>query len=155
MRFLICKKGREPSKENKFNKISFRLERLSHGVKWQYFEKLVAFIFEQNGFDTKQNVIVKDKLQKRQFDVIAKKYSKTYLVECKKWKSRKQHASALKSAVTKHLERCALHESIYGESKETKPLIVTLLEEEITEHQGVAIVPITRLNWFINNSDSI
>ena len=50
------------------------LESLSQKVRWQYFEKLVAFIFEQNGFDVKQNtVIVKGKTRK-QFDVIAVRY---------------------------------------------------------------------------------
>ncbi len=122
------------------------LEKLSNSVKWQYFEKLVAFIFEQNGFETKQNVIVKDGFQKRQFDVIAKRYGSTYLVECKKWKSRKQKTGALKSAVKKHLERCRLYEELHGSAV---PLIVTLLEEEINEHNGIAIIPILKLNSYI------
>lgn len=131
------------------------LEQLSASMRWQYFEKLAAFIFEENGFDAKQNVIIKDESHKRQFDAIAKRYGVTYLIECKKWKSKRERNSALKVAVSKHLERCALYESIYGESKETKPLIVTLIEEDITEHNGVLIVPITKLNWFINNFENI
>ncbi|MBS3051220.1 MAG: restriction endonuclease [Candidatus Aenigmarchaeota archaeon] len=128
------------------------LQSISSAAKWQYFEKLVAFIFEENGFEAKQNVIVKNPPHKRQFDVIAKRYGATYLVECKKWKSKKQRASALKSAVAKHLERCALYGTLH---KEGIPLIVTLLEEEISEHNGVMIVPIMKLNWFINNHESI
>jgi hypothetical protein len=137
------------------------LEQLSATVRWQYFEKLVAFIFEENGFDSKQNVIVKEPPHKRQFDVIAKRYSLTYLVECKKWKSRREKTAALKSAVAKHLERCALYEAALlekalAENKEKGiPLIVTLLEEDITEHEGVLIVPIMKLNWFLNNFDVI
>ena len=137
------------------------LQSISSAMKWQYFEKLVAFIFEQNNFDAKQNVIVKDGYGiKRQFDVIAKRYDTTYLIECKKWKNRKQKESALRSAVAKHLERCALYAALLGKALAEKhdpgvPLIVTLLEENITEHDGVVIVPIMKLNWFINNFDSI
>jgi len=128
------------------------LEHISSEARWQYFEKLVAFIFEENGFDAKQNILIKNESFKRQFDVIAKRYGVTYLVECKKWKSRHEKASALRSAVTKHLERCVLYESLHGSCR---PLIVTLLEENIDEHDGVLIVPIMKLNWLINNFESI
>lgn len=129
------------------------LEHISSAVKWQYFEKLTAFIFEENGFNAKQNVIVKNESFKRQFDVIAKRFNITYLVECKKWKSNREKTSALKSAVVKHLERCALYETIH--KGEIRPLIVTLLEEEIVQHNGALIVPIMKLNWLINNFENI
>jgi len=129
------------------------LEKISAAVKWQYFEKLTAFIFEENGFDAKQNVIVKDEHYKRQFDVIAKRFDATWLVECKKWKSRKQRAGAMKSAAAKHLERCALYETVAKPGR-IMPLIVTLIEEEVVQHDGIFIVPVTKLNWFVNNFES-
>ena len=125
------------------------LEKISNAVKWQYFEKLVAFIFRENGFDAKQNIVVKDSYgNKRQFDVIAKRYGITYLVECKKWKSN-ERKSALKSSVKKHLERCVLYEGLHGPGT---PLIVTLLDDNIAEHEGVVIVPIMKLNSYINDA---
>lgn len=123
------------------------LEHISNDARWQYFEKLVAFIFEENGFDAQQNVVVKDGSRRRQFDVIAKRYGTTYLVECKKWKSRREKTAALKNAVKKHLERCQLYEELNGRSI---PLIVTLLEEEIIEYNGIVIIPIIKLNRYIN-----
>jgi len=153
------------------------LENLSHAVKWQYFERLVAWIFEQNDFAAQQNVVVKTAAGKRQFDVIASKYDRVFLVECKKWKSRGQRIAALKSAVKKHLERCDLYKTMQendpddiqksrqkksggisyitysGRGRKIVPIIVTLLEEEITEHDSVQIVPIMKLNWFLNNFD--
>lgn len=128
------------------------LEKISYAAKWQFFEKLVAFIFGENGFDAKQNVIIKNESYKRQFDVIAKRFGVTYLVECKKWKSKREKSSALKSAVAKHLERCTLYESM--NSGEFRHLIVTLLES-IESHDGVLIVPIMKLNWVINNFEAI
>ena len=128
------------------------LERISYSSKWQYFEKLVAFIFDQNGFDVNQNVVVKTINGKRQFDVIAEKYGVTYMIECKKWKSKTQKTSSLKSAAMKHIERCESYElSANASGRKFIPFIVTLLEDEIEEHENVPIVPIMKLNWFLNN----
>lgn len=129
------------------------LEKISASAKWQYFEKLVAFIFDQNGFDARQNVIAKNSETKRQFDVIAKDAGRTFLVECKKWKSRKEIASALKAAVRKHLERCSFYSEMH-ENEAVMPLIVTLSEAEITEHEGVYILSIMKLNSFLQEFDT-
>jgi hypothetical protein len=126
------------------------LEKLSHAVKWQYFEKLVAWIFEQNDFDVKQGVVISTSAGRRQFDMIAKKYGTTWLVECKKWRGKTEKASALKSAVKKHLERCGLY--AISNDERTVPIIVTLLDD-MTDCENVPIVPIMKLNWFLNNCD--
>jgi hypothetical protein len=140
-------------------------EKLSREVKWQYFERLVGYIFEQNGFGVRVGIIVKDgfgvhgkaralpvqanfvRPVKRQFDVIAERYGLTYLIECKKWKSRREYNSAVRFAVRKHMERCELYKEVKGNGV---PVIVTLIEGEVEQHDGVPIVPITKLNWFIN-----
>lgn len=128
------------------------LETLSHQVRWQYFEKLAAFIFEQSGFDAKQNVVVKSGGTKRQFDVVAKDVGKTFLVECKKWESRKEKTSALRSAVNKHLERCSFYSSI-NRNENIIPILVTLMDEDTAMHEGVPIVPIMKLNAFLQEFD--
>ncbi|HLC76815.1 MAG TPA: restriction endonuclease [archaeon] len=122
------------------------LDKISSAVKWQYFEKLVAFIFEQNGFMTAENIIVKDGLQKRQFDVIAKRYGTTYLVECKKWKGKQR--MNVGPAARKHLERCGLYAQVHQEK--IVPLIVTLIDDGIETADGIIIVPIIKLNAWIN-----
>ncbi|MCX6815769.1 MAG: restriction endonuclease [Candidatus Aenigmarchaeota archaeon] len=125
------------------------LEKLSHAVKWQYFEKLTAFIFEKNDFEAEQNTVIKTGSSKRQFDVIAKKYGTTWLVECKKWKGRTEKTATLKSAVKKHMERCDMYAIKTGET--IRPVVVTLLDDSIEEHEGVPIIPILKLNWFLND----
>ena len=97
----------------------------------------------EKGLDAKQNVIIKNESYKRQFDVIAKRYGETYVVECKKWKG-KSRVSGLKPAVKKHLGRCGF----YGKCT---PLVVVLADDNIAEINSVPIVPINRLNSFINN----
>jgi Holliday junction resolvase len=121
------------------------LESLSQKVKWQYFEKLVAFIFEQNGFDAKQNVVIVKGKSRKQFDVIATRYDKTYLVECKKWKSRKNIGSSLKAAAKEHKGRCEFYKNACGKAS---PLIVTLKDVDI--EADIPVMPVTKLNAYIN-----
>jgi len=121
------------------------LEELTRKVKWQYFERLVAFIFEKNGFDVQHNKVI-SRRTKRQFDVIAKK-DKTFLIECKKWK----HSFGLQKVVEKHKERCRFYKR--GIKEDVIPLIVTSNEGMLTKHQNVVIVPITSLNWFLNDNE--
>ena len=127
------------------------LEKLSFEVKWQYFEKLVAFIFEKNDFDVKQNVVLVKDNERRQFDVIAKKKDVTYLVECKRWKSRANSISEIKRAVETHIERGEFYSSLFPEEP-VVPVLVSTLEGMPEQHKEVFIVPLTSLNWFLNQN---
>ena len=128
------------------------LERISKKAKWQYFEKLVAFIFDRNDFETKQNSVIVFGKTKRQFDVIAERFGTVFLVECKKWS--KFNASAVKQAAKKHMERCLLFGS-QNKEKNILPVIVTLLEGETKMHDDMPVIPIDKLNSFINSFEDI
>jgi protease II len=125
------------------------LENLSESVTWQYFEKLVAFIFEENGFSVEQNKVIVFNNDRRQYDVVAKKNNEIYLIECKRWKSRANSASALKDAVENHIERCSFYSEATGEK--AIPLLVTPLKGMPEQHEDVFIAPLLSLNWFLNN----
>ncbi len=127
------------------------LEKLSFDVTWQYFEKLVAFVFEKNGFDAQQNKVVMQDKERRQFDVIAKKNDVTYLVECKRWKSRANSMSELRKAVETHIERCRFYSELFPE-EQVQPLLVTPLQGMPESHEEVFIIPLTGLNWFLNSN---
>lgn len=127
------------------------LERVSGEVAWQNFERLAAFIFEKNDFRVDIGTVKTKKRQRRQYDVIAKKSNRTFLVECKKWAGSRHRLSALKRAIGQHKERTLFYESITAEA--TVPVIVTLIEEEIQVYDGVPIVPVVKLNSFIGELD--
>ena len=127
------------------------LETVSEESAWQNFERLAAFIFEQNDFRVSVNTVKTLNKNRRQYDVIARKNGKTFLIECKKWAGNRYRLSALKKAIEQHKERTAFYESIMNE--DATPLIMTLIEEEIRVYEGVPIVPVTRLNSFINELD--
>jgi hypothetical protein len=127
------------------------LESVSEESAWQNFERLVSFIFERNDFATKVNTVKTLNKKRRQYDVIARKGDRTFLVECKKWAGNRYRLSALKRAVLQHKERTTFYEGImHGD---TVPVIVTLIEEEILVHEGVPLVPVLRLDAFIRELD--
>jgi len=128
------------------------LTRVSNEVIWQNFERLTAFVFEKNNFLAVTNTVKTLKKRRRQYDVIAKTNNKTFLVECKKWAGNRSRLSALKRAIELHKERTEFYR--YLTREDAIPIVVTLVEEEIVSYEGVPIVPILRLNSFINELDN-
>jgi hypothetical protein len=128
------------------------LETVSEEVVWQNFERLAAFIFEKNEFAVTINTVKTLNRMRRQYDVIARKRDRTFLIECKKWAGSRYRLSALKRAVLQHKERTAFYDTILHE--DAVPVIVTLIEEEILVYEGVPIVPVLRLNSFISELDN-
>jgi hypothetical protein len=127
------------------------LETVSEETIWQNFERLAGFIFEKNDFRVSINTVKTYNKTKRQYDVISKKSNQTFLVECKKWAGNRYRLSALKKAIDQHKERTLFYEHITHE--DAIPLVVTLIEEEILVYEGLPIVPILKLNSFINELD--
>ena len=129
------------------------LEKISKEAKWQYFEKLVGWVFEQNDFVVDVNKVFMfqrgDDKYRRQFDVIAKRFNITFLVECKKWSSGRNKTSAIKNAVKSHLEKCELYNIEFPGNN--IPIIVTLIQEDIKEHDDIRIIPLDKLNRFIQS----
>ena len=127
------------------------LQKASGEAIWQNFERLVAFIFEANDFQVIINKIKTFKRKRRQYDVIARKNDRIFLVECKKWAGNRHRPSALKKAIVQHKERTEFYENLTGEA--TTPILVTLIEEDIKFYEDLPIVPIFKLNSFINEID--
>ena len=127
------------------------LERVSVESVWQNFERLAAFIFEKNDFRVNVNTVRTLDKKRRQYDVIARKSDRTFLVECKRWSGNRYRLSALKKAIVQHKERTTFYENITNE--DVIPLIVTLIEEEIRVFEGVPLVPVLKLNAFICELD--
>jgi Holliday junction resolvase len=127
------------------------LERVSREAIWQNFERLAAFIFQENGFQVKINTVKTLNRRRRQYDVIAKKRDKTFLIECKKWAGNRHRLSALRRAVQEHRERSEFYRNLTDEK--AIPIIVTFIEEEISFFEGIPVIPIMKLNSFINEEE--
>jgi predicted RecB family endonuclease len=129
------------------------LKSLAAEMKWQWFEKLVGWIFEQNGFRVVPGKVEIFDDGKRQFDVIAERHGRLFAVECKKWKGGRYKKSQLVGAAKCHGERCGLLS--VKRKKIAFPLIVTLMDEDVVSHGGVFVVPIEKLNTFINTFEEL
>ena len=127
------------------------LQKASGEAIWQNFERLVAFIFEVNDFQVVINKIKTFERKRRQYDVIARKNDRIFLVECKKWAGNRPRLSALKKAIVQHKERTEFYENLTGEA--TTPILVTFIEEDIKFYEDLPIIPIFKLNSFINEID--
>ncbi len=127
------------------------LQKILKDVAWQHFEELTAFIFSENDFQVEVRKVKTFKKKRRQYDVIAKRDNKIILVECKKWAGNRYRLSALKAAVKKHKERSEFYRVLTNEA--VSPILVTFIEEEILIFEGVPIIPIFRLNSFINEKE--
>jgi hypothetical protein len=129
------------------------LEGVAEGSVWQHFERLTAFIFEQNGFRVSVGTVKTRNRQRRQYDVIARKNGRTLLVECKRWSKNRYRLPALRRAIGQHRERVQFYKEITQE--DAVPVMVTLIEEEIRMFEGVPLVPVHRLNAFISELDNL
>ena len=123
------------------------LEKIAEEVKWQYFEKLVEFIFKENDYDTEHNKVVVFDKTKRQYDLIAKKLNKKFIVECKKHKY--IPPGKLTKQVEKHEERAKMLDS------NAQTLLVTYKQPAFNQINTTYIVSLMKLNWFLNNMHKI
>jgi len=116
--------------------------------RWQTFEDLIGFIFEENGFKVQVGFVkVLNGRVKRQYDVLAENFKYLFVIDCKFWDSNRYKSSALKNAAETHVERCKHLET----DKKIIPLIVTSNQEDIDFYEEVAIVPVNKLNSFLRD----
>ncbi|MBI2084594.1 MAG: NERD domain-containing protein [Candidatus Aenigmarchaeota archaeon] len=150
-------------------------EELSHGKSfedilerydWKVFEKTVAEMFKTNGFGIKQNFRFKTK-RRYEIDIIAVKNSQIFCVDCKWWGSGRYKKSGLKNAAKLQQERAKEFKNYLkknpiaqkllkiGSGYSTHPLLVTLHDENLIKENEIFVVPIWKLNTFINDLHSI
>ena len=80
------------------------LEKVLRSYGWQTFEALVAWIFQQHGYNTEVHKRFKTK-KTYEIDVYAEKINKCFLVECKKWRGKTASPSKLEKAAKYHEEK--------------------------------------------------
>jgi hypothetical protein len=134
-------------------------EEATKNLGWQDFEGVVSDAFEANGFRTLRNVRFSHRKKRHEVDVVALERPRLVAVDCKHWGLRAGKGSALKAASLAQLRRAMdlgikAHEipgmNIGGWGEATiVPCIVTLYEERIIESGGVLVVPLSKLNAFV------
>ncbi len=126
---------------------------------WRDFEGLVSEAFEESGFRTRRNLRFSHGKKRYEIDVVAMERPRLVAADCKHWGLRSGKSSALKTASLAQLRRAVdlgkkaqevpgIDVGGWGEAT-IIPCIITLYEERIVENGGVLVVPLSRLNSFI------
>lgn len=126
---------------------------------WKKFENIVAQIFQENGFYTKQNFRFKTK-KRYEIDILAVKNDRIFCIDCKWWSNGRYKKSSIKHAISlqknrtielmKFLKKNVIVKELLGvHNLVALPLLVTLHEEDIIIDDGTYVVPAWKLNRFL------
>jgi len=135
------------------------LEEATKDLGWKDFEGVVSDAFEANGFRTIRNLRFSHDKRRYEVDVVALERPRLVAVDCKHWGLRAGKGSALRAASLAQLKRAVnlgkkaqeipgIDIGGWGEAA-LVPCIVTLYEERVVENGGVLVVPLSKLNSFI------
>lgn len=131
------------------------------GLCWRDFEVFAADVFSENGFVVKRNVRFSAERRRFEIDVVAFQRPRVVLVDCKHWGMRAGKSSGIKDAAAR--QRLRAHhfqgklvqifpDIAWWRRASVIPVIVTLHQEAVTEHSGVFVVPVFKLNQFIEET---
>jgi flavodoxin len=116
---------------------------------WKDFESFVEFVFQQHDFETKRNFWFKTN-RRYEIDVVAER-EVIMCVDCKRWCGGRYKKSSLIKAGEAHAERVKEFKNFIKSSKMVIPVIITLMDEDITRGGEVFIIPVWKLNEFVLN----
>ena len=119
---------------------------------WQEFEKLTKEVLESHGFETSFRVVFRDEHGRAEIDVIAERFGVVLAIDAKRYTHTWYRASALRREAKKHVERCKRYEKIVG--KKVVPVLVSLVDDRIIEHEGCIVVPFHAFNDFLLNLEA-
>jgi len=142
------------------------IESILSKFNWQNFESVVAEIFAENGFFVCKNLRFKTK-RRYEIDVVASKmvsgHGIVFSSDCKEWGRGRYKNSILQKAADSHIARTkefetfvsndpiARHKLKIGEDCTIYPTMVTLFEEHNTDFDCIFMIPVWKLNSFLNS----
>lgn len=141
-------------------KLGASSETVGRWLRWRDFEKLCREAFELNNFKVLPTFRFKAEDRWYEVDLLALKPPLMMAIDCKSWDLGRGGSSTLRKAVDRQVERVEALAKNFLKFKERfeaggcdeillVPSIVTLFEKTLRMHRGVSIVPIFKLNNFI------
>lgn len=137
-------------------------------LSWDKFERLVAMLFEQHGFESITNFRFKSEGSRHEIDILAFKYPYLYAIDCKLMK--RQTSFILKHAAIKQKDRAEmliasfpsyadhLIKALNLPSRRTLfviPVIVSWYASSISVYENVPLVPFKQLIGFVREIDEL
>ncbi len=135
------------------------LESIVKEMTWQDFEGIASEIFSANGFRTFRNFRFSSKKKRYEIDVVALAPPRIILADCKHWGIRQGKSSGLRAAAGAQRRRAEEFASKMqefgnrgiegGGRAKIIPAVITLYQEAVIESGGAFVVPIFKLNAYI------
>lgn len=140
------------------------IEEILKELDWKDFEKAVQEIFEINGFKVKRNFRFKTK-KRYEIDIIAVKDNFNFCIDCKHLSRGRYKKGEILKAVKKQEERAEelkkflksnliAKELLQVKSMKFYPLLVTLFEEDLIKENQTFVIPVWKLNSFLNEVEN-
>ncbi|MDA4116169.1 MAG: NERD domain-containing protein [Thaumarchaeota archaeon] len=127
-------------------RISSDLAAVARLLGWNEFEDFCASVIAAAGYHVRVNVRLKKPT--RQIDIVAESPSMVIAIDCKHWKRTLGEAGLLALAAAQQ-ERTRLLKRYSGSDKDHLPVVLTMLDSEVREVMGVAVVPLGALRDFL------
>lgn len=136
------------------------LERVDSFLDWKEFEKIVAIVFERNGYSVEKSLRFKHRGRRWEIDVVGCKRPLAVCVDCKHW-HHGMYPSVLRKIVEEQVERTsALAESLpeliskigcaSWEKVKFIPAVLSLVQGRFKFYENVPIVPVLQLQNFLS-----
>ncbi len=135
------------------------LESIAKEMTWQDFEGIASEIFSANGYRTCRNFRFSSRKKRYEIDVVAISSPRIIVADCKHWSIRSGKSSGLRTAAEAQRVRADEFASkiqefgrlgIQNWKKATViPILITLYQESIIEGNGAFVVPVFKLNSYI------
>jgi len=135
------------------------MEEILGGIGWKEFEEFCAAVLEEHGWKPRRNFRFKTG-RRYEIDIVAGKCNSVLAIDCKHWGIRPGKACQLSQAAAMQTERAAELSKVktlewLNKEMEFHPVIVTLMQEDVTQENGVWVVPAFKLNNFLLEMDSL
>ena len=140
------------------------IEKFVEEIDWKEFENFVKEIFSANGF--KSIATFRFKNDKRfEIDIVAVENNLIFAIDCKEWDKGRHKSSGIKRAAEDQIRRIKEFERFLKNNPiaQTKlkvnsnakiiPILVTWYDEMIDRHENCYVIPIWKLNSFLNSHD--
>jgi Holliday junction resolvase-like predicted endonuclease len=136
------------------------IEEILKNFDWKDFEEVVAEVFRRNDFFVKKNFRFKTN-KRYEVDILAIKRDLVLCVDCKRWSGGRYKKTGIKKSVEEQERRVSWIKEMLiknpilrktlkiGDVFEVRPLLVTLMEEDLIKEKNTFIVPIFKLNSFL------
>jgi hypothetical protein len=127
---------------------------------WRDFESHCGKVLRENGYDVIGGIVFANGERKYQMDIVATSLRHALCIDCKAWKrgggtGRSMRAAEEQLERTVQLRACLERRGPLSlKGLILYPAIVTLMNEGISVHEGIPIVPFELFNYFLVGFDS-